>query len=529
MRRLAAFILLITATSFLSACNDDKDPDVAVEVVYDKWITHEPEGKVCADGTQYRYFVKQREHSENVLVLFEGGGACWNWETCTGSAGALGALGVDCVMRKHNDPTNTEDCVPENYADTYYPLPATLTEDMLSSVSRLIPDWVDINGRGVAIDTVLPLASAGGTRAGDKVSPMGDWNLVFVPYCTADLYAGNKHAEYVNPEDPTEKVTFLHNGLENSLAVAAELNDIFPHVPQFAMNGCSAGGAGVMATYHFFRSQMKGIQEGYVFSDAGPFFPTQPDNAHSGPLHEAVREAWDISSVFDMLIEDQPDIIAEEPEHVSDLYRVLSETYPNDRFSVAHTQTDFNYSLYSYTSFHGLSSRARNSEEAKTIYKFWEDDNLNLVDLLEGLDNFSYYMPFWRRTNDSHCISLIGINDVAQDTGDELAGLIGIIQDPVNKYYAGTEIEENDQVYTYRDHVQEVLDRENEVPNRYGMDAHHYMGLRMYCTPSYNEEGAMDPLCQCSFDEIDEDLCGCYRDKHNEGLSGSDILNSCAI
>lgn len=524
-RRLAMLALLLTTSAALVACDDDEEtPPAYVPEAYEKWIMHEPEGAVCADGTQYRYFTKHREDAENVLVLFEGGGACWNWETCTAAAGTLGALGVDCVMSEGD-----EHCIRENYADTYYPLPPTIPPSALDLVAGLLPSWADLSVDGVAIDTVLPLASRG-TKGGEAVSPMHGWNLVFVPYCTSDLYAGNKAAEYVNPEDPDDKVTFLHYGLNNTLAVAEELDVMFPRVPQFAMNGCSAGGAGVMATYHFFRSKMRGIERGYVFSDAGPFFPTAPANARSRELHDAVREAWDVSSVFAMLIEDRPDIISEEPEEVADLYRVLSETYPDDRFSVAHTQTDFNYSLYSYTSFNGLHHRGANPEDAKTIYQYWKDDNDNLMDVLDGLDNFSYFMPFWRRTNDSHCISLIGINDINRETGDEVSGLLTLINDPVPEYYAGTEIVEDGVTYTYRDHVANVLNDDEPLWDMVELEADWNMGLRKYCTPDYNPGN--DHLCYCSFNQPPEGLpagvCGCYRE-NPEATEAEALACYCAI
>lgn len=553
MRRLATFALCLFAASTITACSDDAEKcpngDLApltgscAEVdptVYDKWIMHEPEGAQCADGTQYRYFVKQRSESENLLVLYEGGGACWDYETCTAAAGTLGALGVDCVMRNHGKAdADKEHCIPDRYADTYFPLPGGITAEQLAPFAALIPKWAKVSTEGVSVDTVLPLASSGvatsGKYRGTPVSPMNDWNLVFMPYCTSDLYVGNKVAEYTGPDPNNEgedrTITFRHVGLENAKVVAAELDQLFPNIPEFAMNGCSAGGAGVMATYHFFRSTMKGIDKSYVFSDAGPFFPTDEETSaeptHSMPLHNAVREAWGIDSVFDMLIADRPDIIDAAPAHVSDLYRILSETYPDDRFSVTHTQTDYNYSLYSYTSFMGLDHKANNSAAAKQVYQAWAEDNSNLVDLLEPLPNFSTFMPFWRQTNDSHCISLIGINDAAP-SGDELDGLIQIVGNPVEKYYSGTEIFEGEDTYDYRSHVAEVLAAPDNasIHSRIGLEpSGAKMGFRKFCTPGFYDQTG----CECAFDEfenvaatnsIDEDdaeaLCSCLADSLTE-------------
>lgn len=539
--------------------NNGDDPD---EPEGEKWVTYKPEGGECADGTPYKYFVKERPDSDNVLVLYEGGGACWDYETCSAAEGNLGALGVNCVLANRNKPDDEkEDCVADNYADTYYALPDTIGDATMKLIEDIIPDWVGITNRRVAIDTVLPYASAGfDEKTGETVSPMHDWNLVFVPYCTADLYAGAKTIEYKKYPDEVpegeeqDSYLFKHVGLKNVELVAKELNERFPNIPQFAMNGCSAGGVGVMATYPMFRHAMKGIQKGYVFSDAGPLFPTGGDlefPAHSKPLHNTVLEAWNIGAMFDVLLDNYGDAaaaigITELPEDVSDLYKFMSAAFPEDRFNISHTQTDYNYSLYSYTSFHGHETRANNSDDAKAIYQYWHDDNLNLVDRLDELDNFGHYMPYWRRTNDSHCISLLGVEDVDSEGGDEIQGLMGLLNNPVPAYYAGTEIfegtEEDPEAHTtYRDVAVNLLDNEAVPMRSFGMDSE-FMGLRKYCTPPFLKDEALstngigygegyvipssDAKCQCAFEEYDkvdssdperaEALCGCFHENRKD-------------
>lgn len=494
-RSVAALAVCASALAF-TACKDDVvDTPPIEELEYDKWIKYEPAGAECADGTQYKYFVKHRSDSDKVLVLFEGGGACWDFETCTAAAGSLGALGVDCVMNGKD-----EDCIRDNYADTYYGLPSTVPNEMLDLVRKLLPPFMSLTDRYVSIDSVVPVASSGTNPDGSFISPMHDWNLVFVPYCTSDLYIGNKVAQYTDPNDPTNVVEFKHVGLKNNLIVAEELNTLFPTVSEFAMNGCSAGGAGVVANYYFYRTRMKGIQQGYVFSDAGPFFPTDTADPHSLPLHTIVREAWDAASVFDLIIDERPDIIPSQPVHVAELYPALSSAFPNDRFSVAHTQTDYNYSLYSYTSFNGLDSRAQSPEAAADIYRYWKEDNDALVDLIDELPNFSHYMPFWRRTNDSHCISLAGIEDI-DPNGDDLKGLLKLIKD-ASVYWSGTEINDDGTEYTYRDHIIDVLNLAGTPVSRFELDGE---GPRMHCTPDYFNEA----LCACAFNLPSVDECKC--------------------
>src|SRR6185295_10630721 len=47
-------------------------------------------GTKCGNGSQYKFFAR-RTSSPNLLVFFEGGGACWDFDTCSGRAGVLGA------------------------------------------------------------------------------------------------------------------------------------------------------------------------------------------------------------------------------------------------------------------------------------------------------------------------------------------------------------------------------------------------------------------------------------------------------
>jgi hypothetical protein len=53
-----------------------------VPEAYGEWLKFEPEGAVCANGSQYKYFVNFSETSSNLVVFLEGGGACSNYASC---------------------------------------------------------------------------------------------------------------------------------------------------------------------------------------------------------------------------------------------------------------------------------------------------------------------------------------------------------------------------------------------------------------------------------------------------------------
>ena len=46
---------------------------------------------VCGNGSQYKFWYYDSPTSNNMVVMFEGGGACWDYDTCSGRAGVLGA------------------------------------------------------------------------------------------------------------------------------------------------------------------------------------------------------------------------------------------------------------------------------------------------------------------------------------------------------------------------------------------------------------------------------------------------------
>ena len=58
---------------------------------YGSWVKFEPEGAVCANGSQYKYFVNFSETSKNVVIFLEGGNACSSYASCT--SGSLSPSG----------------------------------------------------------------------------------------------------------------------------------------------------------------------------------------------------------------------------------------------------------------------------------------------------------------------------------------------------------------------------------------------------------------------------------------------------
>ncbi|HUS28380.1 MAG TPA: hypothetical protein VMZ53_07725, partial [Kofleriaceae bacterium] len=68
---------------------------------YETWIKVEPPGVVCGNNTPYKFFVNFSAKSDNLVVVLEPGGACWDYDSCTGANGIRGAANVNGLQDDH--------------------------------------------------------------------------------------------------------------------------------------------------------------------------------------------------------------------------------------------------------------------------------------------------------------------------------------------------------------------------------------------------------------------------------------------
>lgn len=325
-------------------CVPDESAPVPPRDSVRTWIAVEPEGAVCGDGSQFRFFVNYSDKSNNLAVTFEPGGACWSWDSCSGNGGLRGAAN-----------------------------PNGLAEE------------IDIRW------TFLP------QHREEDFNPIRDWNWVFIPYCTGDLHIGNNVITYPNPDPSGEDLEFHHQGFPNTQKVIAWLDEQFPVIPKLLATGCSAGGAGALNNYHFLRQGLTGAQCGYLYNDSGPVYPSA---GNSAPLHQRVRESWNIDPLIDLVAADFPDIGVDDLKGDLGLINTtLADFYPQDRLSITLYTLDFNYSLYSYESFYDFPPQA-------DLHRLWREDIDLLVQQYDSRDNLGYFLPYYRDDNCSHCTTI---------------------------------------------------------------------------------------------------------------------------
>lgn len=326
------------------------------------WTKVEPPEAVCSNGSQYKFFVNFSNDNHNLLIMFEPGGACWDYESCSG--GLRGAANPNGIRDDH------------------------LAERQYINLLRRTED-----------------------------NPLRDWNLVFLPYCTGDVFGGDRVATYEKPGGGGS-LTYRHVGLSNTDKVLAWLEPHFRDIPQLFVTGCSAGGIGAIQNYALAREKLSGTQCGYLLDDSGPAFHS---DGPSRQLHEKVREAWNLSTLLGRLAPALR-VPADKLSHdFGVLNTALADRYPSDRFALSLYRMDLNYSLYSYERFFPGSDAAK-------IHEYWWTDVQALMKTYDTRANLAYYVPVFRTDNCSHCVS---IPPVGHDTatilsqpwlGSEIAG-----------------------------------------------------------------------------------------------------------
>ncbi|MDT4330319.1 pectin acetylesterase-family hydrolase [Methylomonas sp. MED-D] len=236
----------------------------------------------CAFEDGYKFYLKPG-NSEKLVVYFNGGGACWNYSTCSTAFG--------------NDPSQATFIPSTNLANN----PAT---------------WDGL----LAID--------------NPSNPYKDWTIVFLPYCTGDVFIGAKETVYSNPQlSPNNAVpdvfTVHHRGFDNFLYVMNYLDSRYRHLDKILVSGSSAGGYGSTLNYPWIKKILGRNAKTSLVSDGSigvltdefiqdSLFGTNTSWSIEQTLHPALRR---LSKVTEGL------------NFIPSALRILANQYPEDRFS----------------------------------------------------------------------------------------------------------------------------------------------------------------------------------------------------
>lgn len=198
---------LLTALAALSLCACDTlpvdgypgvdptdelgDPIVAAAHVW-RWVDF-PDTK-CADGSATGLGINLSPGADRAFIYLEGGGACWSYENCFALPTAFHTDGFD------------EDDFEGLLTGTY--LGQTLFDRF------------------------------------DARNPLRDAHLVFVPYCTADAFMGDRVAQFRGGFLGLDEREMHFAGAANIRAYLRRLAPTFEDVDHVVLAGSSAGGFG---------------------------------------------------------------------------------------------------------------------------------------------------------------------------------------------------------------------------------------------------------------------------------------------
>lgn len=199
------------ATSAASSQPDQEPPGLPQLAA--GWTRIEPGGEtICARGTPYSFWVHPGTVNR-LLIFFQGGGGCWNAETCR-----AGSDFFDDRVSAGDDPS----------------------------------------GQVGILDLDNP------------ENPFQDSYALFVPYCTGDVHWGNNVMTY-EEEDGTQ-VAIHHKGFVNGMAAMEWVYEHFSGPESIFVTGCSAGSIGsiLFAPYaieHYSQAAVVqlGDSEAFVF------------------------------------------------------------------------------------------------------------------------------------------------------------------------------------------------------------------------------------------------------------------------
>ncbi len=318
------------------------------------WVRVEIPGTICSDGSQYRFWYYDSPTSNNMVISFEGGGACWDYATCSGQAGVLGAAHPNGI--------------PVDY------------------ITQFEPQYVSpiINGADPGI--------AGIIRPKNPIATNG-WDMVYVPYCTGDVHVGNRVVTYTDPTGVNPPIVFRHNGYNNTLAILSFLHTRFPSINKLLVTGFSAGGVASSAVYYQARRTLVPAK-GYLLNDSGPIFPAPNSTYNSWPLHQLITSQWNLTSLYSQLP------ASFDPTNFGSINSMVATQFPSDLLAYTGYSSDYNFSRFSYERFYPGITKDQ-------VLAKWRQDQTNLVNQIKAYSNYSYHVPWERPINSSHCVSII--------------------------------------------------------------------------------------------------------------------------
>jgi hypothetical protein len=238
-------------------------------------------GAVCANGDPTYYLYTDRGAGK-LLVYFMGGGACWSKASC--QAGLASSLERIPYPSAHMGS-------PEDWGG-----------------------WFD---------------------ASDPDNPAAGFDVVVVPYCTADAHTGDREINYAGPDE--SPYIIRHRGYRNARLILDDVRKRFRAPAQVVGLGCSAGGLGVTYNLRQIRARYPTTSLSVV-DDSGLLAKPPHMPAASASL---LFSNWGNAATFPM-VNLGPNGVADP----SDVLRYNIARFPNVRMGLVQSYQDIVMTAY---------------------------------------------------------------------------------------------------------------------------------------------------------------------------------------
>jgi hypothetical protein len=323
-------------------------------------------GASCGNGTPYRFFVNRTPFSNDFTLMFEGGGACWDQLACEGE-GVYSATNADGV------PTN------------YLSLPNAAAGGLVTPFTARLDPFQSVATQ--------------------------DWNMVYLPYCTGDVHTGNAVVVF-GDADPQHPRTQHFAGQANIAGASSWIRQHMGRPGRLLLTGFSAGGVAATAQYAIARDTLAPSGRTTLLADSGPLFNAPlsgtPEQYPSLPLQTKIRSTWGLDGPQGMIATLAAKLPGLDTSNMGSLSPALAQKYPNDRFGYMLFEDDQIFSGFSYYDFYPyIQQEPDPAKRAELMHDLWMQDIAQWKPTLESRANISYWLPWARDFNGSHCLTII--------------------------------------------------------------------------------------------------------------------------
>jgi hypothetical protein len=268
--------------------------------------------------------------SKNTMVFFEGGGACWNDVTCS-AASNQGA--------------------PQFF-------------------NPMVPPGTD----PAAFDGIFKSVAG---------NPVRDWNMVYIPYCTADIHGGSATKTYTNVAHPLlplgTPITIQHRGFDNFMTVLDWMKKNQGKPKNLLVTGASAGGYGATLNFPWLASAYPDSHV-FVLADA-----SQGVTTPAFDLSPSGRAVWNLQ--FAPAFGANPTALRS-----ADLLRTAASNLPNAKVAQFTTHLD-SVQIFFYCAMTGELFTAAGCTQ-QTALSWYSQMAGTVFGYASTLPNYRYYLAF---------------------------------------------------------------------------------------------------------------------------------------